>query len=565
MTEQKILDNLKKAELHKKRRLKKGVKVIIIVTSILAAVYFGGVLFFNSHYLFNTVIDGDDFSLKTAEEAEDFLRDKTRQYVLQVVGREEEEDYISAEDIDIKNIFDGSLEKIIAEQNQYGWIASTWKKNHYHIDNLAEFDNDKLENKIKELKVFDNSREPEDAYIGEFSPDIMQYPMIEEDRGTVLIYEKVKETVENALSILETKIDLDEYECYKEPAVTKENPRLKKILNQLNGYTSAKIIYDWHGIEEIIDGNQIKDWLVVEEDRVDIDEEAVRERINQLSREHDTFGRKRTFITAAGEEITIEGGAYGWRVNRSEETEELLKLIRQRAVINREPVYLYTGYNRGGDDIGNSYVEIDLTNQHLYLFIDGELILESDFVSGNISRGYGTPTGIYGITYKERNATLKGENYATPVSYWMPFNGNIGMHDAGWRNKFGGKIYKTNGSHGCINLPKQNAEIIYGYLEKNFPVICYKGKEDKADDNKQETEQENNTNIEQETGQNDGQITEPEAGQNSNPAGAPETGESIEQPVEVQPEQGDVQGTVPEIGQPIEPETEQIPESPENL
>ena len=126
-----------------------------------------------------------------------------------------------------------------------------------------------------------------------------------------------------------------------------------------------------------------------------------------------------------------------------------------------------------GEDIGSSYVEIDMGNQHLYLYIDGEIILESDFVSGNISRGFGTPAGVFGLTYKERNATLRGENYTTPVDYWMPFNGGIGLHDADWRSGFGGTIYKTNGSHGCVNLPPSKTKELYDYLYKNVPVICH--------------------------------------------------------------------------------------------
>ena len=118
-------------------------------------------------------------------------------------------------------------------------------------------------------------------------------------------------------------------------------------------------------------------------------------------------------------------------------------------------------------------MEIDLGKQHLYLYVEGELILESDFVSGNASRGWNTPAGVFGLTYKTTNAVLRGENYATPVSYWMPFNGNIGMHDATWRNSFGGEIYLTNGSHGCINLPYENAKVIYEYVYTGFPIVCY--------------------------------------------------------------------------------------------
>ena len=94
-------------------------------------------------------------------------------------------------------------------------------------------------------------------------------------------------------------------------------------------------------------------------------------------------------------------------------------------------------------------------------------------MSGNLARGYGTPAGVFGLTYKERNATLTGETYASHVDFWMPFNGNIGMHDASWRSSFGGEIYQNSGSHGCINLPREAAEIIYEHVERGFPVICY--------------------------------------------------------------------------------------------
>jgi len=116
---------------------------------------------------------------------------------------------------------------------------------------------------------------------------------------------------------------------------------------------------------------------------------------------------------------------------------------------------------------------MNLTAQHLFYYKNGKLLIESDFVSGNEAKGWSTPAGSYELTYKQRNAVLKGKNYNTPVTYWMPFNGNIGMHDAGWRNSFGGDIYMRSGSHGCINLPRDKAEIIYGYMEHNFPIVCY--------------------------------------------------------------------------------------------
>ena len=120
------------------------------------------------------------------------------------------------------------------------------------------------------------------------------------------------------------------------------------------------------------------------------------------------------------------------------------------------------------DDGGDPYAHASL-----WLYKDGKCILESYFVSGNPTRGHATPRGIYGLTYKTRNATLSGEGYDSKVKYWMPFNRNVGLHDAPWRSSFGGQIYRSNGSHGCINLPPANAAKIYENVEKNTPVIVY--------------------------------------------------------------------------------------------
>ena len=136
-------------------------------------------------------------------------------------------------------------------------------------------------------------------------------------------------------------------------------------------------------------------------------------------------------------------------------------------------MYSQKGASHGENDYGDTYVEINLTAQHLFFYKDGKMLVESDFVSGNSSRGWTTPPGAFPLTYKERNATLKGEGYRTPVSYWMPFNGGIGLHDANWRSEFGGTIYKTNGSHGCINLPPSVAKTIYENISQGDPVLCY--------------------------------------------------------------------------------------------
>ena len=135
------------------------------------------------------------------------------------------------------------------------------------------------------------------------------------------------------------------------------------------------------------------------------------------------------------------------------------------------------GYN----DIGSTYIEVDLSNQHLYYYQDGAVILESDFVSGNMSYAdRQTHEGIFRLYSKSSPAVLKGPKlpngkyeYETPVTFWMPFDGGIGFHDANWRSNFGGDDYLTNGSHGCINMPYDNAAALYSMINYDVPIVCF--------------------------------------------------------------------------------------------
>ena len=124
---------------------------------------------------------------------------------------------------------------------------------------------------------------------------------------------------------------------------------------------------------------------------------------------------------------------------------------------------------------GDTFVEVDMSKQYLWFYKDGYIVAEGNVVSGNLSEnGCATPAGVYSLNNKQRDTNLVGPNYVSPVSFWMPFIKNsIGLHDASWRNEFGGEIYKTSGSHGCVNLPYSLAQSIYSNISVGTPVVCY--------------------------------------------------------------------------------------------
>ena len=167
------------------------------------------------------------------------------------------------------------------------------------------------------------------------------------------------------------------------------------------------------------------------------------------------------------------GGDYGWVINKKGEAAQIVEDIKNGESVTREPKYEQRAFVEGADDIGNTYIEIDYTNQHLWYYKDGSLVVDSDIVSGNLNNGNGSPDGVFKVISRQSPATLKGEDYESDVTYFMPFAYNVGLHDASWRSSFGGSIYKNGGSHGCINLPYDAADTIYKNVELGTPVVAY--------------------------------------------------------------------------------------------
>ncbi len=459
----------------RKTTVRKAAVIALVMILLLAAGTYAGIaIYFQDHFFCNTTIGGTDFSYKTPVEAEYMIYESLTGYSLEIVGREGIQDTISRKEINMDYIFGDSLVKLMQEQKPALWILGFIKGYDYELPPIVQYDEEALRQRIDGLAFFkkENIMAPKDAYI-DYSEEDQQYIIVDARPGTEIEKGKAEETIRESILSLNDNLNLEEAGCYKQPDMERDNEELLAALDLANRYLSAHITYDWNGNEVLIDSAVIRKWVNVNRDKVLLDEKAIEKFIARQSEEYDTYGKNRVFYTTGGKEIDLNNGTFGWLTDQESELPELVKAIKNGETIKKQPAHSEKERKSWQVLIEDSYVEIDLGMQHLYLYVDGELILESDFVSGNASRGWGTPAGVFGLTYKARNAVLRGTNYETPVSYWMPFNGNIGMHDATWRSAFGGDIYRTNGSHGCINLPFEKAKIIYDYVYTGFPVICY--------------------------------------------------------------------------------------------
>jgi uncharacterized protein YneF (UPF0154 family) len=475
--------------------------IVLLVTG-----YFLAVKYYSNRYHKNTIINGIDCSNKTIEEAMKLLKYEADNYVLTIKERDDIDEQILGSDIDFTISFGNSLEDLMEEQSPFIWFTAFGKKAEYEFSSMVSYDEEKLEQKINELDAFNPTIyvEPENAHISDYTED--GFTIVEATQGTKLKKKKVTSYIKDAVSSFEETISLEELDCYAKPTVNSDDATLVTLCDTLNLYTSTVLTYHFGDVTEVLDGSIIHTWLSVDEDnQVVLDEEKVKDYVDYIGKNYNSFGRKRTFKTSYNKTITVSGGDYGWWLNRVAERQEIIEAIKSGTQAVKQPNYYQTAQQYGSDDIGNTYVEINLTAQHLFYYKDGVKIVESDFVSGNVAKGHATPVGTYGITYKEREATLVGEDYETPVQYWMPFNGNIGLHDADWRKDFGKDIFLTKGSHGCINLPPKVAKTIYENISKGTAVICYelpgtenyevKDKKTKKD-TKQETKNDNTNNTE---------------------------------------------------------------------
>ncbi len=462
---------MKNTSIEKFLKSQSARKIIIAITSIILF-YLLISLYFINHTFFNTVINGVDVSLKEHNDVDDIIKNYIKDYKLELIERNGEVEVILGQDIGMGYNEKNSISRVYHMQKSFKWISSLFGVQKYNVEDLFIYDKEGLENNINALKCLnEHIIEPRSV---SFKYLNNAYEAVAEVYGNKIHKDIFNKVIE--MSILEgkMKIDLDEKGCYENPKYTLSSEKTQKTQDLLNKYVSTKVTYLFGRKNEIVDGSIINGWLSVDENLdVIIDEKAVNEYMLGLSRKYDTVSITRKFKTSTNKIVDVAGGFYGWKMDRIAETKALLESIKRGEIIEREPLYTQKAISREEDDIGNTYVEINITKQYLWFYKDGKLITQGSVVTGNPGRGYATRAGVYMINYKQKGSVLRGPNYEAEVTYWMPFNGNIGIHDANWRYAFGGEIYRRNGSHGCVNAPVYLAKKIFENIEEGTPVICY--------------------------------------------------------------------------------------------
>ena len=435
-------------------------------------------------YFPKTYINGIDASAKTPDEIREEIKNQCSDFTVRIYSKGREPQEIHASDIGLHYVAGTELDDLLNNQNIWLWPIESAKDKHNDISTITKLDDSLLEKECSKLAAFDDSSavSPVDAYLGEYDESSNEYQIVKENDGNIVVNKPYAvSAIKEAILTLKPDIDLEKSpaDIYSKANIRSDNKELAEEKKKYDSFVRAKVIYPDYDI--VLDGNTLQNWLVPDNNgSFKYDENKIKNFVTMVAASYDTLGLDRRLVTQYGNSTTVSGGDFGWKVDQEAETAEIKRLLKEGKETTREPVFSSRGITHGENDWGDTYVEINLAKQHLFFVKDGNLIVSSDLVSGGLQRKAPTPTGVYDINYKGRNAVLRGPrradgsySYESPVSYWMPFNKGIGLHDAKWRSRFGGTIYKYDGSHGCINLPLSKAKTIYENISTGVPVIVY--------------------------------------------------------------------------------------------
>ena len=426
-------------------------------------------------------INGVDCSGLSYEEAEAVLTDAQNSKHLQVVGKlgETLADYT---DFDCTYDIEKQLKNVKKDH-----LFEAAMGHYFHLPlsariamNVSDCGDD-FADRVKNSAFLnrENIIETQDAYVDMDDPS---FPIIPEVYGNKTDEEAYLDDILHAISLGNTRFEYDEDAYYSPPKVKSNDPELLKFQAYCQKYLGQKISYELGDESFTLSAKELNN-LMMDDYSGQADPVKVADFAKALKAEYDIVGADRQFTSFTGKTFHVNGGDYGWIVDEAGEAQQLEADINSHKDVSREPVFSQKGngtYSRTLE-IGNTYVDVDLTLQHVIYFENGKNKFESDCVSGCVAAGHSTPTGVYTINNKARNIVLKGGGkkgsktyYESPVSYWMCFLGHgYGLHDATWRSNFGGDIYKYGGSHGCVNLPPKKAAELYGLINVGTIVIIH--------------------------------------------------------------------------------------------
>ncbi len=478
----------------------------IIIILLLFMGYAGLAVYYRGGFAVNTWINGVYCTGRTVQEVNAVLLEQTETSDgFTVIGydrtggeRVKISRTIPLEDLQYSLDYSSQLEQYLENQNAWLWAGNVVLHRNHQLKARIFIDEEALRERWEEICA---AFHMEEDYRIEYSEET-GYTLfdglqcrLDEEKAYTVIREAVLSGQESA--------DLTEWDCYYDVPLSEAQRKQARLWEKIAFFQENGPICDYgDGAEQpdsakmagLLEKDEISGLPLTDESgRFLLREGCVEEWVAEAAALHDTYNKEWAFRSTRGDIVKVKGVTYGTSINQKREQVWLAgyleRLLTEAAagenggympeVQVHIPEYTREAYNRSSTEIGDTYIEVDMGLQKLYYYEDGELRFETDVVTGNARRRMNTPEGVNFVYSKQKNRILRGEGYASPVKFWMPVKGSIGIHDADWRDddEFGGDTYKTNGSHGCINVQRDVMGELFDMVEIGTPVVMFYGEE----------------------------------------------------------------------------------------
>jgi len=438
----------------------------VVLVALLAAFFISSKEFYMGRFSAKAVVGNTDVSAMTVEEA---IQSMNQSDGFSIVMKKDGAEYVVDISEAVTREFADSQVEACKEQISF-WEYLTHKDVVLSLKpNTATVDQEKLQTILKE-KLPRAISTTADAYFDK------KLNLVEEVQGDDVNFSTLlSEITTDITEGNELQYELSEY--YNQPKVKSADTSIADAQSKIEKYKNMNITFTFGNKTEVIDGAMISKYLSYKDGELILKKKWITDYVRKLARKYNTYGKTRKFKTTKDGTIKIQGGIMGWWIDEDATVKKIKKLLNQQKSKTLEPVYRNVAAQHGKDDIGDTYAEVSLKRQKMWFYKNGKKKFECSVVTGLPTKERRTVVGVHRVFAKEKDrylGTIAVQGYHTHVNYWMPFNWDgQGFHDATWRNKFGGNIYRTGGSHGCVNMPPSKAAELYNMISIGTPVVVY--------------------------------------------------------------------------------------------
>lgn len=470
--------------MKKKKADLNWLKTVLIVLFVIGGIYLISVALFAGHFQFRTYVNDMSVSFMTPGEVSSMYKVSTRDLMVNLKCRGDYMESVPFSQFGISRVDDDSI--LDFKQNPWIWPVSIFRETRFSVRNDLSWTDDGLRAGLNGLRCTDDlsTRYPSDAYVTSKSDDDYRFYIVPEVEGNRVDQEKLVSVLSEHLSRRDLSVDLEAEDCYYHPSIFSDDPVLQEVCDKCNSIINLNLKVDLGGgYAAVLPKSTLYECVSRSGNTVSLRFDPIRHFVKSLADTYNTVNTTRRFATTMDGTIRLVPASTdnfeGWEMDIEVTLRELNEMIRNRESGIVVATWKTMGKSHNVDnDFGNTYIEISIPRQRMWLYVDGVIRVNTDITTGRDTDDRRTPTGMFRTLDFKEDFTMTGDGYTAKCKYFIQVTADgVGIHDSSWRESYGGDNWIENGSHGCINTPfdaiRTIFEVITARSSQGIPVIIY--------------------------------------------------------------------------------------------